>query len=101
MPIETERLVLRRPTLDDATAVGQLLGDPEVMRFLGGEAVPPDAWADIVARWLVRWEENGLGPFVVERRRDSCFLGRVGILVWDQRTWTPSTFADAGVSGRT
>jgi len=96
MPIETERLVLRLPTLDDATAAGQLLGDPEVMRFIGGETVPCEAWRDVLGRWILRWEENGLGPFMVERQEDGSFLGRVGILVWDRRTWTQSTLAGAG-----
>jgi len=97
MPIETERLVLRLPTLGDAAAVGQLLGDPVVMRFIGGEPVPEEAWPGVVAKWLERWEENGLGPFLVELRDDGRLLGRVGILVWDTRTWTHSTLAAAGV----
>lgn len=93
--LETERLVLRVPTPDDATAAGELLGDPEVMRFLGGQPVPPEAWPVVVERWLGRWEADGMGPFVVERR-DGRFLGRTGILVWDTRTWTHATLAGAG-----
>jgi len=93
--IETERLVLRLPTLADAESAGRLLGDPEVMRFIGGVTVPRAAWRDVVARWLLRWDDNGLGPFVVERRDDGRFLGRVGFLVWDRRTWTQSTLGGA------
>jgi len=37
-----------------------------------------------------------MGPFVIERRRDGRFLGRTGILVWDSRTWTHTTVAEAG-----
>jgi RimJ/RimL family protein N-acetyltransferase len=93
--LRTERLVLRPPTVDDAAVVGELIGDAEVMRFIGG-AAPADAWPAIVGRWIGRWEANGMGPFVVERREDGRFLGRAGIYVWDTRTWTPSTLADAG-----
>jgi RimJ/RimL family protein N-acetyltransferase len=96
--LETERLVLRLPRLDDAPAAAEHLTDPEVMRFIdiGGEAVPPDACVGVVQTWLDRWEANGFGQFAVERRDDGCFLGRVGLLVWDRRGWCQSTLRDAG-----
>ena len=95
--IETERLLLRKPVLEDARAALPLLTDPVAMRFLGG--VHPDTEADpefAVRRWLSRWEGNGCGPFSVVRREDGAWLGRCGILVWDVRTWTHTTFATAG-----
>jgi RimJ/RimL family protein N-acetyltransferase len=49
-----------------------------------------------VRRWLERWEENDCGPFMVVRREDGRWLGRVGVLVWDVRTWTHARFAEAG-----
>jgi RimJ/RimL family protein N-acetyltransferase len=91
--LRTERLTLRLPTPD--VPVGKLVGDAEVMRFLGG-AVPEEAWPNVAARWVERWEVNGMGPFVIERRADGAFLGRAGIHVWDTRKWEPTTFADAG-----
>ena len=84
--MQTERLTLRRPTLDDVAVVGPLLTDPEVMHFLGGETVPPEAHPEVIQKWIERWDEYGLGPFMVER--DGVFVGRAGILVWDVRTWT-------------
>ena len=47
-------------------------------------------------RWIGRWEGNDCGPFSVVRLEDGRWLGRVGVLVWDVRTWTHTTFADAG-----
>lgn len=98
MAIETERLLLRKPVLDDAVPALDLTTDPDAMAWLGG--VHPDARADPefpVRRWLQRWEENGCGPFSVLRREDGRWLGRVGILVWDTRgDWTHTTFATAG-----
>ena len=94
--LETERLLLRPPAAGDASAVAELVGDPEVMRFLGGQIVPPDDVGEVVEKWLERWERNGMGPFVIERRDDGRFLGRAGILVWDARSWTHTTPADAG-----
>jgi RimJ/RimL family protein N-acetyltransferase len=95
--IETERLVLRKPVLADAEAAVALYTDPVAMEFLGG--VHPEAAAEaefVVVRWLERWEENGCGPFSIVRREDGCWLGRTGVLVWDLRTWTHTTFANAG-----
>lgn len=95
MQLETERLRLRLPVAEDAAAAAELLADPEVMRFLGGATVPPEDVGKVVEKWRQRWETNGMGPFMIERREDGRFLGRAGILVWDARTWTHA-LADAG-----
>ncbi len=79
--MQTERLTLRRPTLDDVAAVGPLLTDPEVVRFLGGEIVPPEAHPEVVQKWIDRWDTYGMGAFMVEH--DGVFVGRTGVLVWD------------------
>lgn len=94
--IETERLLLRLPVSGDAPAVAELLADPSVMRFLGGETVPREHVSQVVEKWRRRWEQNGMGPFMIERREDGRFLGRAGILVWDARTWRHATLSDAG-----
>jgi RimJ/RimL family protein N-acetyltransferase len=97
LELETERLVLRLPRLEDAEAAVVLLTDPVAMEFIGG--VHPNAATDpefAVRRWLRRWDENGCGPFSIVRREDGCWLGRSGLLVWDVRTWTHTTFDDAG-----
>jgi RimJ/RimL family protein N-acetyltransferase len=95
--LDTERLVLRLPRLEDADAAAEHLTDPEAMRFIGigGRTVPPEACAEVVATWLRRWEANGFGQFAVERRDDGRFLGRVGLLVWDRTTWDQSTLPEA------
>jgi RimJ/RimL family protein N-acetyltransferase len=94
--LKTERLGLRLPALDDEDAAAELLTDPAVMKFLGGEVVPREHVPDVIAKWLRRWDENDVGPFVIERRRDRRFIGRAGLLVWDTRGWTHSTLAEAG-----
>jgi RimJ/RimL family protein N-acetyltransferase len=94
--LETERLIVRKPRLDDAEAAFEYLCDPEVMRFIGGETVPREACRDVVQKWLDRWETNGCGHFALERREDGRFLGRVGLIVWDSRTWAHTTLAEAG-----
>ena len=95
--IETERLLLRKPVLEDAQAALDLITDPVAMEFIGG--VHPEAASDpefVVGRWIGRWDGNGCGPFSVFRREDGRWLGRTGLLVWDTRTWTHTTFGSAG-----
>src|SRR5438067_11497869 len=93
--LETERLLLRKPRLEDAEAAREYLFDPEVMRFIGGVDPDPDP-LPVVERWLEGWEANGFGHFVLERREDGAFLGRIGVIVWDTRVWRHTTLADAG-----
>ncbi len=100
MRLETERLVLRKPRLEDAEAAFEYLGDPEVMRFIGSETVPLEDCRDVVQEWLERWQANGFGQFVVERREDGRFLGRIGMIVWDARTWSHTTAPEAGAHGQ-
>lgn len=77
-------------------AAAELLTDPEVMRFLGGDVVPLEDHGAVVERWQERWRLNDMGPFMIERRSDGRFLGRTGIVVWDSRTWTHTTVAEGG-----
>lgn len=101
MRLETERLVLRLPRLEDAAALGGLYLDPEAMRFIGG--VPPEYADDpefVVRRWLGRWEANGFGQLVAERREDGAVLGRVGLVVWDTRDWRIKTVPETGEHGQ-
>lgn len=92
--LRTERLLLRPPTLDDVDLAGELLGDERVMKFIGGGPVPRDAWPIVVEKWMQRWEDNGMGAFLLEH--DGRFVGRCGMLLWDPRTWTTTTRADGG-----
>jgi len=85
--LETERLVLRRPELDDSDAYAELWGDPEVVRFLGGKTLPPQEVPGAIERMLGQWERHGLGLFSVLRKEDGQLLGRVGYLLWDTERW--------------
>jgi RimJ/RimL family protein N-acetyltransferase len=97
--IETERLRLRRPQLDDVDNVLELVGDHEVMRWLGGEAGGRDFARTTVERWLTGWERNGVGHFVV--LHDGEVIGRAGLLVWDSRVWDTASYEDAGAHAET
>lgn len=94
--IETERLLLRLPQIDDAEALLDFIGDAAVMRPLASEPGGIDVAIEHLERWVKRWEANGMGPFLVIRREDDRVLGRVGPLVWNSRIWETSSLADAG-----
>jgi len=96
MQLETERLLLRKPRVEDAAALLNFFGDLEVMRWIGSEPGGLAVATEHLERWLGRWEANGMGPFVVVLREDGCLLGRVGPLVWNARTWETASLAEAG-----
>jgi RimJ/RimL family protein N-acetyltransferase len=92
--ITTERLVLRKPQLeDDLTG---FVADAEVQRWTGGAGETP---AEVIERWVRRWERNGIGQFVVEL--EGRLIGRVGFVVWDRRTWETSAYDVAGEHAET
>jgi RimJ/RimL family protein N-acetyltransferase len=99
MQIETERLVLRTPSLEDADDLLDFVGDPDVMRWIGGEAGDRDAAVATIERWLSRWAADGIGHFSVVR--DDHVIGRVGFLVWDSRLWEASSYAEADGAAET
>jgi len=94
--LETERLLLRKPQLDDVDAALEYISDPEVMRFIGGLGEGDRAAAQrSVEMWIARWEANGFGQFSIVRREDGRWVGRAGLLVWDRSVWLPSTLREA------
>src|SRR6185312_11369171 len=65
-----------------------------------GEGPRPDARRGTGhdRRGIVGWRTDGLGPFVVETAAptDRRVVGQAGLMVFDTRGWTPSSFAGAG-----
>jgi len=86
--IRTERLLIRKPQIEDAPGLLEAFADPEAMRYIGDGSTTDLAGAEeAVDRWLERWDAWGLGMFVVERAEDARVLGRAGFLRWDPETW--------------
>jgi RimJ/RimL family protein N-acetyltransferase len=84
--IETERLLLRKPTEADVAAPPAWLSDPGVMDWLGGIEPP----AAVVRLWLEQWERFPTGKFLVQRRSDGAVVGRVGANYYDVESWQRS-----------
>jgi RimJ/RimL family protein N-acetyltransferase len=94
--IETERLILRKPRVEDAADLAVAFADPETMRFMGDGSIATEPQVeDRIRFWLARWEKNGIGLFAMENRADGRVLGRTGFLVWDTANWKTSSFAEA------
>lgn len=94
----TDRLHLRPATPRDAEALYDLFADPEVMHGLNQEPVSAleDARATIEAG-IGAWRSEGLGPFVLEAvATEPTVVGQAGLMIFDTRGWTPSTWANAG-----
>ena len=94
----TDRLCLRTPTPQDDEDLYDLFADPEVMLGLGKEPISaPEETRAMVEGGIGGWKTDGLGPFILEtagtHRR---VIGQAGLMIFDTRGWTPSTWADAG-----
>lgn len=86
--IETERLLLRKPRIEDAPALAAAYADSETVRYIGdGSTATLAEVENVIPQWLERWESWGVGFFSVERREDGLVLGRSGFLRWDPETW--------------
>jgi RimJ/RimL family protein N-acetyltransferase len=94
----TDRLFLRTPTPRDAETLYELFSDPEVMHGLGKEPVSALEQARaMVEDGIVGWRTDGLGPFVLETAStDRQVVGQAGLMIFDTRGWTPSSWASAG-----
>ena len=73
---ETERLILRVPTIDDASDSLEIYGDPEVMKFVDGS--PPFDSIDRATRSLeagiVYQQEHGIMLQLFRMERAQLFM---------------------------
>lgn len=80
--LETERLILRRFTLDDAGFILELVNEPSWLRFIGDKGVRTieDARAYLLKGPLEMYERLGFGLYRVERKADGVPIGMCGLL---------------------
>ena len=78
--IETERLLIRRPTLADADAVfSRYSSDAEVTRFMGwSRHRSVDDTRAFLEFSEAEWRERPAGPYLIESRQEGRLLGSTG-----------------------
>ena len=98
LSLYTDRLCLRPPTPYDAEALYELFADEEIMRGLNREPVSAVEHARaMIDDGMGGWRTDGLGPFILQTRgTDRRVVGQAGLMIFDTRGWTPSTWAQAG-----
>jgi RimJ/RimL family protein N-acetyltransferase len=79
--LETERLCLRMFQEADLDAYAAMVGDPEVMRYIGDgqPGTRAEAWRHM-ATLLGHWALRGYGMWAVTERGKGTVIGRVGFI---------------------
>jgi RimJ/RimL family protein N-acetyltransferase len=98
LSLYTDRLCLRAPTPYDAEALYDLFADEEIMGGLNREPVSTvEHVRAMIEEVRGGWRTDGLGPFILQTRgNDPRVVGQAGLMIFDRRGWTPSTWAQAG-----
>ena len=76
--LQTPRLVLRPPTINDFDHSLSLWSDPAVSRFIGGRpATGEDVWARVL-RYIGHWQAMKFGYWAIFERNSGRFVGEAG-----------------------
>jgi RimJ/RimL family protein N-acetyltransferase len=76
--LETERLRLRAFRPSDLEAQARVMGDPQVVRHLGGHTFTREETWRKLATGAGLWPLLGFGYWLVERRADGAYCGQLG-----------------------
>lgn len=80
--LETERLILRRLSADDAGFILELLNDPSFLRYIGDKGVRTveDARRYILTGPVESYERHGFGLYLVELKEGGVPVGISGLV---------------------
>ncbi|MEH2202526.1 MAG: GNAT family N-acetyltransferase [Nostoc sp.] len=83
--LETERLVLRRLTVEDSEFILEILNDPLWLRFIGDKGVRTldDAREYILKNLVTMYERLGFGLYLVELKEKGVSIGICGLIKRD------------------
>ena len=92
---ETERLILRRLSTDDAEFILGLLNEPSFLRYIGDKGVRnlDDARHYILTGPVESYERNGFGLYLVELKEARLPIGMCGLVKRDGLTDADVGFA--------
>ena len=80
--IETERLTLRKLSVEDAPFILRLVNEPSFLQFIGDKGVRnlEDARQYILNGPVASYAQNGFGLFLVQLKANQAPLGMCGLL---------------------
>jgi RimJ/RimL family protein N-acetyltransferase len=83
--LETERLILRRLTVEDSEFILELLNDPSWLRFIGDKGVKTldDARDYILKSLVTMYERLGFGLYLTELKGNGAPIGICGLIKRD------------------
>lgn len=83
--LETERLLLREFTVEDAPFILDLLNQPSFIQFIGDRGVRTleDAQRIIETRYMVSYRSQGFGVYLTSLREDQTPIGMCGLIKRD------------------
>ena len=81
--LETERLILRRLTLDDLDDLFALYRDPEVRRYFPEGTLTYDETKEEL-EWIIdgQYGQHGFGLWATIHKETGKFIGRCGLIPW-------------------
>lgn len=82
--LQTDRLVLRLPRIEDFDRYAQLQGDEDAARYIGGWQSRPAAWRKFL-QMPGAWALQGFGMFSIVDKASGRWLGQAG--PWRPEAW--------------
>ena len=82
--IDTARLILRPPRLDDLDGWSEMAADEENVRFIGGVAPRAVCWRQLTMM-IGAWHAHGFAMFSVIEKSSGRWIGRLG--AWQPEGW--------------
>lgn len=92
--IETDRLILRPPQVEDFEPWAAFLADEEAARFIGGKQVRATSWR-VFCTMAGAWHTFGFAMFSVIEKSSGRWIGRLG--PWQPAEW-PGTEVGWGLA---
>lgn len=79
--LETDRLILRHVTPNDAPFIIELVNEPDWLRYIGDKHVrTPEEAVSYIAKLTVMYENPGYGFYAVESKEHGCAIGICGLI---------------------
>lgn len=82
--IDTPRLLLRPPSLEDLDAWTAMMADEETVRYIGGVAPRAVCWRQLMTM-IGSWHAHGFAMFSVIEKSSGRWIGRLG--PWQPEGW--------------